>query len=58
MLEQKHQQKGGQVFVDYEMFIHTPIEADEVLIVKVAQMTEGEAAKQSLAEAEEKDASA
>jgi len=35
VLEQKHWQKNGQQFVDYEMFLKTFIEPDEVLIVKV-----------------------
>ena len=35
VIEQKHWQKNGQQFVDYEMFLKTFIEPDEVLIVKV-----------------------
>jgi hypothetical protein len=35
VLEQKHWQKNGQQFVDYEMFLKTFIEPDEVLIVRV-----------------------
>lgn len=35
VLEQKHWQKNGQQFIDYEMFLKTIIEPDEVLIVKV-----------------------
>lgn len=42
MLEQKHWQKNGQQFVDYEMFLKTFLEPDEVLIIKVIRNTTDE----------------
>ena len=44
VIEQKHWQKNGQQFVDYEMFLKTVIEPDEVLIVKVIKNTTEEKA--------------
>jgi len=35
VIEQKHWQKNGQQFVDFELFLHTFIEPDEVLILKI-----------------------
>jgi len=47
VIEQKHWQKNGQQFVDYEMFLKTFIEPDEVLLVKVVRnLTDDRAAEE------------
>lgn len=51
-MEQKHQQKDGQLFVDYEMYIHASMGPDEVMILNVTKQTEEEAIK-ALAETDE-----
>jgi hypothetical protein len=51
-MEQKHQQKDGQLFIDYEMFIHTSMAPDEVVILNVTKTTEEEAIK-ALSETQE-----
>lgn len=45
VIEQKHWQKNGQQFTDYEMFLKTVIEPDEVLIVKVLKNATVETSK-------------
>lgn len=44
VLEQKHWQKNGQQFTDYEMFLKVAIEPDEVLILNIIRNATEEAA--------------
>jgi hypothetical protein len=52
LLEQKHQQKDGQIFSDFEMFVHSQIEPDEVLIMKVEKISSQEQLVQENEDAE------
>jgi len=38
IVEQKHWQKDGKMESDYQMFIHSPIDADEILILKLLRV--------------------